>query len=116
MTINETKIQLQKDLDFEVDNARIRRYADIIGVERKDNDYRDIDEGDYDTIRLVTCLFELGISQIDIENFLHDYSPTNFLRVSDQVMTKYNLSNVAFGYLGKHSFAKIPVSETKELI
>lgn len=111
MNINDTKIQLNKDLGIEVTNKRIRHYADIIGVERRDNDYREIDQGDYDTIRLITCLFELGISQFDIEEFLNNYSPTTFLRVSDQVMEKYNMSNIAFSYLGEHSFAKMPTSK-----
>ena len=109
MLTNECVSKLSRELDLEVSRDRVLRYADLVGVKKnEDNDYRDITEADAKKIKLVTCLFEVGIGQEDIVEFLSKpITGESFNGIVDKVEKKSSIAGVTFQLLSEYAFNKL---------
>jgi len=109
MQVSDCAKKMSTELGFEVTEARIRRYSNIITVDRKENEYRDIDDANYMTLMTMAVLFEMGISQDDVVSFIKGkLTPMKFMLMVEKVHSfKSNLVPIAESVLSQYSFDRI---------
>lgn len=109
MNVNECAVIVSAELGISVDDARVRRYADLVGIERDELNYRDITDEHKETIKLIVVLFEFNISQETIVEFLgHSITAKGFKGMIDRIHSfKSHLVPLAEEMLSKYSFDKL---------
>ena len=72
MTLLQVTEKLKEELEMNIlGTCRVRRYADLIGIQRSANNYRDFTDEDVKSLVKVIALAEIGVGQKLIQCFYH---------------------------------------------
>jgi len=110
MLTNECANRLMRELEIDISRMRVIRYANIIRVKKKDNEYRNITEDDYIKIKIIVCLFEVGVHQPHIIEFItNPLTVESFHKIITQVEKRTNIGNKTYQLLSEYTFNQIGV-------